>query len=212
MHKHHPFRRLIGITRNGFYQEGHTSMNTISSRWAATLGLAALGVLAVPAGAALADVAPAAATRACVADATGTAPMRCFATFDEALKASGAQLTQGSKNTQSASDPAATERAGVAAAATYVLSIDYTGSNYTGNALIWTGPSPCTTRTTDVDYQIPSMPAGWDNVISSYKTYANCWGKDWENTNYTGASVGYNGSRSYIGAALDNRTSSEQWS
>jgi len=56
------------------------------------------------------------------------------------------------------------------------------------------------------------MPAGYVDVISSYYTFANCWVEHYENPSWGGAKVGYHGSRSYIGAALDNRTSSQRWS
>jgi len=193
---------------------------------AAALAATTLGVLAVPAVAA--QAAPAEGG-ACVARATNDAPaMRCFDTFAEALQfASGGRLTDGPKNGQGAIDDpafnakvdaanaAAARDRSVSATAAYdtVISIEYRGVNYVDSApLIWLGTGNCSTSTNNTDYEVSSMPAGYNDNISSHRDYANCYTKHWENTGNSGAVVGYNGSRSNIGAAMDNRTSSEQWS
>ncbi|GAA2384618.1 hypothetical protein Cme02nite_66030 [Catellatospora methionotrophica] len=166
-----------------------------------------------------APTAPAAAAEPvnqhCVAQANVDNPQAvCFDTFTKALQfASGGVLYELPKGSSvSARVDALNAGFGVNVVRT-VISIEYTGSNYTGSDLIWTGTSGnCSTPTGNVDYFASSMPAGWDNVISSFKTYANCWDKHHENTNFGGASVGYEPSRSYIGGAMDNRTSSHRWS
>jgi hypothetical protein len=209
-------------------------MNTTHlKRAAAAFGIAGLALLAVPAAAA--QAAPAAdppGERHCVAFLTGGAStsvpeLQCFDTFGEALgRASGGRLTTGPKNAGDAmGDPqfhaavdaanAAAERArGIGAAVVNtVISIQYTGSGYTGSDLIWSGQSGnCSTSTNNVDYEISSMPAGWDNLLSSVKLYANCWEEEYEHTSYNGASLTYHGNRSSLGAAMDNRTSSVRWS
>jgi hypothetical protein len=155
---------------------------------------------------------------------SGTPVPVCFATFAEALEyASGGRLTDGPKNAADAArNPNFVARVNAsndepgrakAVAASVVISIEYTPSGWaTPSDLIWVGTKNCTTSTNNTDYEVTSMPAGWDNVISSYRTFANCWVKHYENTGFGGASVGYHGSRGYIGAAMDNRTSSERWS
>jgi hypothetical protein len=208
-------------------------MNLLNLKRAAAISATALGMLAVPAAAA--SAAPAsdietlpAAGGACVAYATHDAPpMQCFDTFAAALdKASGGRLTDGPKNAQGAiDDPAFNAKVDASNAAAdavrmsavaggTVISIEYRGLNYVdADPLIWVGNSGnCSTSTNNTDYEVSTMPAGFVNTISSYRTYANCYTKHWENPNFGGASVGYNGSRSNIGAAMDNRTSSEQWS
>jgi hypothetical protein len=196
--------------------------------------LAALAVTGLGTPAVAAAPAPAPTTEGgdhCVARLTGTHPPVpvCFATFAEALEyASGGRLTDGPKNAADAvrdpgfvarvnasNDEASTAEPGraKAAAANVVISIEYTQSGWvTPSELIWTGTKNCTTSTNNTDYEISSMPAGWDNVISSHRAFGNCWVKHYENTGFGGASVGYEGSRSYIGGAMDNRTSSERWS
>jgi hypothetical protein len=202
-------------------------MNLLNLRRAAALTATALGVLAVPAvaGAAPVSAAPAADSGGCVARATGDVAVHCYATFTEALqKASGGVLTDGPKNAGDAiDDPAFNAKVDAANSAQRVggyytiISIEFDGLNYTTAPggmppLIWVGTGNCTTSTNNVDYQVGSLPAGFDNRISSFRTYANCWARHWENANYTGASVGYSGSQRDIGATMDNRTSSEQWS
>jgi len=196
----------------------------------AIAGLSLLAAQAAPAAAAQVGsggamtAATAAGGRHCVAHASGPQELACYASFAEALeKASGGRLTNGPKNGGDAMrDPGFAARVNAAndeanhvnAAAGYdtVISIDYTGPQYTGDELIWVGTGNCTTSTGNTDYQVSSMPAGWVNVVSSHRAYANCWVKHYENASWGGASVGYYGSRSYIGAAMDDRTSSERWS
>ncbi|MEU8004782.1 hypothetical protein AB0B66_26790 [Catellatospora sp. NPDC049111] len=166
-----------------------------------------------------APAAPAAAAepvdKHCVARANVAEPQAiCFDTFDKALQfASGGVLYDLPKGSSVAAKvDALNAKFGVNVVNT-VISIEYTGSNHTGSDLIWVGQSGnCSTSTGNTDYTISSMPAGWDNVITSYRAYANCWIKHFENTGHGGAVVGYEGARSYIGGALDNRTSSQRWS
>ncbi|MEU8079072.1 peptidase inhibitor family I36 protein [Catellatospora citrea] len=174
----------------------------------AALALLGLAAPASPAAAAAGDV-------YCVARVNGEAPQAtCFDTFDKALQfASGGVLVDLPKGSGTVAKVEAMNAGFGTFAVNTVISIDYTGINFTGSALIWTGSSGnCSGPLGNIDYQIPSMPAGWDNVVSSYRTFANCWVKHYELTNYGGASIGYSPTDANIGAAMDNRTSSERWS
>jgi hypothetical protein len=197
---------------------------------AAAIVIAGVGLLAASAASAQAAEAGAARTVSadagshCVAHAAGSLELACFGSFAEALEyASGGRLTDGPKNggdavrdegftakVNAANDEA--NRTGSVVGFDTVISIDYTGSSYTGSELIWLGTGNCSTSTNNIDYEVSSMPSGWVNVVSSFRAYANCWVKHYENPSFGGAVVGYTDSRSYIGAALDNRTSSERWS
>jgi hypothetical protein len=200
---------------------GRWAAARVSSSLAAA-AIAGVAVLAGPAVAAQAATPAPAADTHCVAYLTGDADPICFDTFAKALqKASSGRLTYGPKNAQDAAGDAtfrakvdASNAARSASSAAYdtVISIEYTGSSYSGSDLIWVGTGNCSTSTNNTDYEVGSMPAGWVNVISSYLTFANCWVQHWEDPSHQGAVVGYHGSRSYIGAALDNRTSSQRWS
>ncbi len=63
----------------------------------------------------------------------------------------------------------------------------------------------------DVDWQVGSMPYGWNDRVSSFKSFGQCATRIWENNNFTGASYGYIVNSSYVGAAMNDRASSIQW-
>jgi hypothetical protein len=70
----------------------------------------------------------------------------------------------------------------------------------------------CTASTSDLDFYVNSMPGGWNDVISSFHSYANCYTKLYEDNNRTGATYGYVGDSSYVGNAMNDRASSISWS
>lgn len=175
--------------------------------------IAALALIGIAA-----PTAPAAAAegdRHCVAPTNVDNPQAvCFATFDKALQfASGGVLHELPKGSSvQAKVDALNAGFGVNVVRT-VVGIEYSGINFTGDDLIWTGTSGnCSTPTGNVDYYASSMPTGWNNVVSSFKTYANCWAKHYESTNFGGAVIGYGPTDSNIGAVMDNQTSSQRWS
>jgi hypothetical protein len=92
-----------------------------------------------------------------------------------------------------------------------VIGVEYSDANYQGATYTITGGT-CTGTTSDVDWQLSPLASGWNDVISSFHSYANCWTKLWENTGYWGASYGYVGDTTYVGNAMNDRASSIQWS
>ena len=102
----------------------------------------------------------------------------------------------------------------VPAQAQTVIGTEYEHINFGGSSLNVTAPTGfvCTTTVADVERVLSSMPAGWDNRISSYRTFSNCWARHFEHINFGGANVGFSGTSSYIGDAMNDRTSSIQWS
>jgi hypothetical protein len=194
---------------------------TTAVRLPAVLAAAALAVLgaAAPAAAAASD------GPACVVAVENPDRTTCFATFREALDfASGGEVRYGPKNAgdalrdpafRAAVDAANTKadrqvRAGALSSGT-VISIEYENTGHGGSHLIYTGSSGnCSTSTGNVDYQVSSMPSGWNNRLSSFLSFANCWVQHWESTGHNGASVGPTGSRTSLGL-LDNHTSSIIW-
>jgi len=193
-----------------------------------------MAVIALAAGAVTAIATPTSAQAAparmnCVADLTGRASTQCFATLTEAMtSATGGRLIDApATGAKALADPAFVARVDASNQGSgalrgilvndIVISIEYDLSDHdeTGGTLIWKGDKECTTRITDVDYEIAnynvSAPA-WVNRITSFQTFGNCWTKHFEDPGLDGASVGFQSSRTYIGAAMDNRTSSQQWS
>lgn len=54
-------------------------------------------------------------------------------------------------------------------------------------------------------------PLGWNDRISSFRSYAGCRTAIFDNTNYGGSSYGYYTNSSYVGAAMNDRASSIRW-
>src|SRR4051812_29446336 len=186
----------------------------------------------VPAGAAQAKAslsqaqtaAPDGAARAghCVIDLSSSSrEAKCFRSLRAAvMSATGGRVTDTPNDVKTAMASthlarelnAASGRAG-RLAVSYVLGIEYQHANWQGATLTFTGNAPCTTTINDVDYSVPSIGyLGWNDVISSFRSFSNCWTKDYEHDNFGGASVGFVGSLSYIGDAMNDRTSSVQFS
>lgn len=90
----------------------------------------------------------------------------------------------------------------------YLIAKDYTEANYTGWTLSWFGNSPCSYA---IFYSVPTMPNGWNDVISSTKGYSNCnTNRLYEYTYYLGSLRTCSPNCSVLGA-MDNRTSSRKW-
>ncbi|MFD7337966.1 hypothetical protein ACFV98_18460 [Streptomyces violascens] len=118
-----------------------------------------------------------------------------------------AALTGLATPASAASTPAATT---LGPAAT-VIGIEFVNANYQGATYTVTGGT-CTATTSDVDFYINSMPGGWNDVISSFRSYANCYTKLYENSNRWGSTYGFVGDSSYVGDAMNDRASSIEWS
>jgi hypothetical protein len=92
-----------------------------------------------------------------------------------------------------------------------VIGIEFSDANYQGSTYTITGGT-CTSTLSDIDWQLSPLAPGWNDVISSFHSYANCWTKLWENTGFWGGSYGFVGDSSYVGDAMNDRASSIQWS
>jgi len=90
-----------------------------------------------------------------------------------------------------------------------VIGIDWDYTNFAGSSYTWVvSNNGCSSS---IQYSISSMPAGWDNRVSSARAYSNCnYYYHYQNTNYGGSSVVCNTECSTMGS-LDNATSSEKW-
>ncbi|MGA2929299.1 MAG: hypothetical protein ABSG43_25580 [Solirubrobacteraceae bacterium] len=115
--------------------------------------------------------------------------------------------------TSSDSATSALRVAQTASSSSYVLGIEYVDANWQGSTFTWTGNHTCASTLSDIDYYVPSLvPYGWNDVISSFDSYSNCWTKLFENANFTGATYGFADSTSYVGDAMNDRASSIQFS
>lgn len=91
-----------------------------------------------------------------------------------------------------------------------VIGIDYLYSNFQGNSVVWeTAHTPgCSDGTT---FETPSMPPGWNDQVSSARSYAGCnHYYHYEHTYWMGSVRDCGGSCATMGV-MDNATSSERW-
>jgi hypothetical protein len=157
----------------------------------------------------------------CVVDVSGQAATACFDSFTEAIsQATGGRVTDAPTDPWAAATDAgldatlnaAAERSSlIGTGADTVISIEYLDRNFDGGTQIWSAGGGCNDTLNNVDHEAGDVT--WVvNQISSWRSYANCWVKHYENPNFGGDSIGYLPTRSYIGDAMDDRTSSIRWS
>jgi hypothetical protein len=117
---------------------------------------------------------------------------------------------------------AATVAAGAAAVltpssaeASTLIGTQYQHANYAGsywNSTVASNGFTCTGTVGDVDAQVASTPAGWNDIVSSFRNYSYCYTRVFEHNSYGGASLGYIPSTGYVGDSMNDRTSSVRWS
>jgi hypothetical protein len=132
---------------------------------------------------------------------------QCFATFAEAIAAATggtvhlSPTTKPSQLTQSMlSDEPDTST---------VIGIDWVNSNFGGNSYTWTvGNGGCAVG---VSFSVTPMPSGWNDVVSSAKSFANCnTYTHFENVGFTGSELNCGPKCATMGA-MNDKTSSEKW-
>lgn len=91
-----------------------------------------------------------------------------------------------------------------------VIGIDYDGPNFTGSTLV--GGTRHTPGCLDgSSFIASSMPAGWNNRVSSARSYSGCnHYYHYEHINFGGAVLDCGDSCSSMGV-MENQTSSERW-
>jgi hypothetical protein len=136
-----------------------------------------------------------------------TSSVRCYATFAAAIKAA----TSGRVNLQDATTSKRVSSVELtagpdSATSTYVLSVDYHDSNFSGSTFTWYASLPCGY------YQTGSMPSGWNDVVSSVAAYSGCATTLYQNSNFGGAvyRIGVNGAAASLGS-FNDQTSSQKW-
>jgi hypothetical protein len=193
----------------------HRHSPTRGTSWFRTLGTGlhvAASVALVVGATQMGGAVPAAASgppgRHCVARLGGSQPtMRCFASLNAAVAAA----TKGRVQLPS-SITGADLRSILLNSATapwddyYVVSVEWTGSNYTGASLTWQATSPCG------DYASSSMPRGWNDTIRSVAQYSGCATTLYWDINFGGATraIDVNASMPDLGD-FDANASSQKW-
>jgi hypothetical protein len=162
-------------------------------------------------GTAAAGLPPAAAPH-CVLAAGDRQTMRCFASFPAAIAAATGGRVRSAPASPAAAirDPAftaAVETQPVTFAAVLV-GIESADLNYGGASLSMTAPGRCD-YSLDVDYRFPSLPSGWNDRISSFRSYSNCAQQLFRGTSFTGGALtNIVSSMWYVGGAANDQASS----
>lgn len=128
----------------------------------------------------------------------------CFDSFSEAIYAA----TKGAVRLAPTTKPSELTPQMLALASTTVIGIDYSSPNYQGSSLVWVVNNTVGCNT-GYSYVSPTMPSGWNDVVSSARTYGGCINNPhYEHTYYGGAVL--NCTCATMGV-MDNATSSEKW-
>ncbi|HEY7145209.1 MAG TPA: hypothetical protein VH637_13270 [Streptosporangiaceae bacterium] len=161
--------------------------------------------------AALAAAPAGAAHRACLAQATpaghrAPAVITCYATFAQSISAATGGRVRLPADTAPGSVSPDQIDAGAAPDATVVIAIDFQNVNFSGASLTWTEAAKCGS------FQAASMPAGWNDVISSVEAFSGCATTLYQNNNFGGAtfSVAKNGAAASLGS-FNDKASSQKW-
>ena len=178
-------------------------------------------LVVIPSGTAAAAAPPSTAEKAkevthCAFNiATGT--QQCFGTFRESIGSLGGGVPEGvTENSRITIEianaiEARSSQSRIAAASTLVA-ILYDNSGWSGSTqTVYSSAGGCD-GDSGVEYQA-NIPLAFNDRTSSYDGFSSCNTVLYENTNYTGASVGNSSiiASSYVGNAMNDRASSAKW-
>lgn len=124
---------------------------------------------------------------------------RCFDTYEASRAFAATYAEIGAPKAATATARAVARSAG--SSVVVAILFDWEFYNPFGGSLILTGNSGnCTGTTADVDYDMPVFSARWNNDVSSYLTFSNCWLNLYDFAWFGGASTGYRGSQPTLGS------------
>lgn len=112
-----------------------------------------------------------------------------------------------------AASPAAAQSTVVIGSGNNVLGIAFEDANFTGASLIVLGANPgCTAPTTDNDFLIGVMPAGWNDEISSARGFGAspffvCFWKFWLDGPNVGPSSDFSANIPFVGDFFNDEIS-----
>jgi hypothetical protein len=161
---------------------------------------------------------PATAGPHCALVAGADRSLRCFATFRAAVAfGTGGRIADAPDSaTAAALDPAfaaevratGTARPAVTALASVLVGIEYADANFRGATLSLYAAGSCD-NSSDVDYRFASLPSGWNDRITSFKSFSNCAQQLFRSTNFAGGSLTLIiSSLANVGAAANDQASS----
>lgn len=208
-------------------------MSTVLTRRLYTVGMALLA-LSMPAlvtphtAAASPTTGPNCVVEVSRPGASDPAEQTCYRTFSEAVaKATGGRVTNAPTDPRAAfgdrdlqkrlnvtmgtqKNPVA---AGRALQGNVLLGIEYEHVSFGGGSRLFYGDRACTTTTSDAEWGFADLSStGFNDVISSFVTYNNCWVDHYEHSGYAGAHTGYQPTQHSIANWMNDSTSSLIWS
>ena len=151
------------------------------------------------------------------AGSTEPAPAACFETFAEAAAfATRGRVVLPADARPDDIQPALLSSAGLTGA--YVIGIEYENKAFGGRSITFTSDVTCAVT----DFYLPRMPVvsqpfwpwplDWNDRISSAQAFSGCnHSYHFEDVNFGGAMTDCGSGCSYIGDALNDRTSSIMW-
>jgi hypothetical protein len=175
------------------------------------VAVAAMGLVGI----APASAAPVAAKQSCAVflDTGQTVCVKAGADLDQAAADQTGRtlvISKGSSVSTLAKPVGATNsRALVVPLSSFLQGRFYDDQNYGGSYLETFGAGSCTSSLPQ--WEEGPIPSSWYGRISSFQGYSNCKIRIWENTNYTGATLGNYSSKAYVGDAMNDRTKSVQF-
>jgi len=157
-----------------------------------------------------AAAAPAEAGKHCVL-AAGAAAATCYDSFPAAIAA----VTKGRVRAPDSATAAATDPAFAAAlsadavtASSVITGVEYANINYGGSTLTLYASGRCDDNI-DADYVWNTLPSGWNDRISSFKSYNNCAQQLFRNTyRGGGALTGILVNTANVGSTANDQASS----
>jgi hypothetical protein len=178
---------------------------------------AAAPVAAAPVAAAPVTAAPTTAasgpTDHCVLRAASTGKLAapvCFDSFRAAIAfATDGRVADAPESASTAAvDPAFAARLdGAVTAGSAVLGLEYVNVNYGGGSLTLSAAYGCD-NSSDVDWQFGSLPSGWNDRISSFRSFSNCIQRLYRDVNFGVAITPATASMSWVGSAANDQASS----
>ena len=140
------------------------------------------------------------------------APARCFETFSDAIFAATDGRVRLAPSVTAQTVDEQTLRGGDmnAPLATFVIAIEYQHINFGGATMTITSSVTCDGY--NHSFPFSSFPAGWNDIISSARAFSNCNNSyHYEHAGFGGAVVNCGSACSYVGNAMNDRTSSIFW-
>jgi hypothetical protein len=146
--------------------------------------------------------------------AAGSITAHCFGTYRAAVAyGTGGRVTDAPVSARTAAlDPAFARTMSALPAATpnvsTLLGTEYANANFAGASLSLFGAGRCD-NSSDADFRFASLPAGWNDRITSFRSFSNCAQQLFRNTNFGGGSLTIIiSSLANVGAAANDQASS----